>query len=457
MTSVLLGVFALQAIAIIGWGMMRRERMIQFPFLVAAVCLGWVLPQLLGLAAHPFLPRGGLEKTILMAILCLAGSWLGYEKNRRAAQLFAWEFNHRRLLGGSAAMTLVGAFFFYQVGQLAAEVTADVGGQWTGIITIYVFFAQLLSFGMALALVLFTRKPDWPTLALVIFGLVFYIDRILIAGRRAAMVELGMMVLLAFWFNRRLLPPRWAMVVTVFLGVLVINSIGDYRSVMLGKDRTTWSGAGVSEILDIDYLGNIKRMATGEAPNFELTNAVMNIAAADRTLRFDFGLSHWNGLVQRYVPAQWVGHEFKQYLSFDLGDQARRVFGHRAYTGTTSTGLSDAFLSFWFFGAFKFLLIGLIMCRWYRAALQGQIVAQLVVILAITPALHAITHSTHSFFVIFLQLGVFLLPVFWFARRRPVGKLNPLKISGGDPNIKIIEHWRDGKYVPDQNGIFRSR
>ena len=197
-------------------------------------------------------------------------------------------------------------------------------------------------------------------------------------------------------------------------------------------------------------------MTTGEAPNFELTNAVMNIAAVDRTLSFDFGLSHWNGCVQRYVPAQLVGHEFKQYLIVDLGDQARRVFGHRAYTGTTSTGLSDAFLSFWFFGAVKFLLIGLIMSRWYRAASRGQIVAQLVVILAITPALHAITHSTHSFFVMFLQLGVFLLPVLWFARRRSVGKLNPVEMGCGDPNITIIEHWCDGKYVPIKNGIFRN-
>jgi hypothetical protein len=353
-----------------------------------------------------------------MAILCLAASWWGYERDRQPARLFTWDFNHGRLVVGATVMTLLGAFFFYQVSQLAAEVTAETGGRWSGIITIYVFFSTLLSFGMALALVLFLRKPDWTALSLVLLGLIFYLHRILIAGRRAAMVELGMMVILACWFNRRLLPPRWAMLTTILVGALVVNSIGDYRSVMLGKDRSTWSGAGISEIMDIDYWGNIKAMVSGESPNYELTNAVMNIAAVERTLYFDFGLSHWNGFVLRYIPGQWVGYEFKQWLMADLPNHAQRVFGYRAYTGTTHTGLSDAFLSFWYFGAVKFLLIGLILGRWYRAARQGHLTAQLVVILTITPALHAITHSTHSFFILFLQLAVFLLPVIWFARKR---------------------------------------
>ena len=418
MTNFLLWVLAIQALAIVGWGMMRRERMIQFPFLAAAVFLGWMFPQLMGLTAHRFLPAGGLEKTIFMAILCLGAAWLGYELNRRPAKLFNWEFDRRRLMVGATAMSFLGAFFFYQISQIAADVTATVGGQWSGVITIYVFFSKLLTFGMALALILYLRKPTWPSLALVLFGLAFYLERILIRGRRAAMVELGMMVLLALWFNRRMLPPRWAMVGAVLLGALVINSIGDYRSVMLGDDRTTWSGAGISEILEIDYWGNIKRLASGEAANHELTNAVMNIAAADRALSFDFGLSHWNSFVHRYVPGQWVGHEFKQALMVDVGNQAAEVFGHQAHTGSTSTGLSDAFLSFWFFGAVKFLVIGLIMSRWHRAAMAGHLVAQLVVLLTITAALHAITHSTHAFFVTFVQLAAFLLPVLWYARRR---------------------------------------
>ncbi len=441
MTSFLLWMLAIQAMAIMGWAMMRRERMIQFPFLAAAVFLGWVFPQLMGLTAHPFLPPGGLEKTIFMAMLCLGAAWLGYEMNRRPARLFAWDFDYGRLLVGAAVMTVLGAFFFYQISLIGAEVTVETGGQWSGIITIYVFFSKLLTFGMALALILYLRKPNWYALGLVLFGLAFYLERILIRGRRAAMVELGMMVLLALWFNRRILPPRWLMFGVVFVGALVINSIGDFRSTMMGDDRFTWSGAGVSEILEIDYWGNLKRIATGESGTHNVVNAVMNIAAADRTLSFDYGLSHWNGLVQRYVPGQWVGHEFKQALMVDFTNQAGEVFGHQPHTGSTHTGLSDAFLSFWYLGAVKFLLIGLILSRWYRAAMQGQLAGQLVVILTITAALHAITHSTHSFFTVFLQLAAFLLPVLWFARRRTAAEFRPRRIRFGTRTPRFSAGW----------------
>jgi len=426
MTTFLVWCFAIQAMIIMGWGMKRPERMLQFPFLAAAVFFGWMFPQLLGLTANPFLPRGGLDKTIVMAMLCLGASWLGYQMNERPTHLFIWEFNHSRLLGGAALISMLGAFFFFQVGLLAPEVQAETGGQWTGVITIYVFFSSLLTFGMALALILFLRRPGWPSLVVVLFGLIFFFDRIVIRGRRAAMVELGMMVLLALWFNRGLLPARWLMVSVVLFATLVINSIGDYRGVMMGRDQTTWSGAGFSEILEIDYLGNLQRLASGKAPNYELKNAVMNIAAADHTLHLDYGLSHWNGFVFNYVPGQWVGYELKRSLQFDLGDNARQLFGYRPYVGATHTGLSDAFLSFWYFGALKFLLIGLIMSRWYRSAMQGHLVAQLVVILAIPAALHAITHSTHSFFTVFLQMVLFLLPVLWFARRRVNRQAEPV-------------------------------
>lgn len=114
----LLWVLTLECLAILGWGMLRRERMIQFPFLAGAVFFGWVLPQLIGLTSNRLLPTGGLEKTTLMAILCLAAAWWGYERNRRPAKLIWCRFNRSRLVWGSAIMSLLGAFFFQ---RLASE------------------------------------------------------------------------------------------------------------------------------------------------------------------------------------------------------------------------------------------------------------------------------------------------------------------------------------------------
>lgn len=416
MTSLLLWVFALQSLVIIVWGLMHRDQMIQFPFLAASVFAGWVLPQLVGLTNNLFLPPGGLDKTIIMAIICLAAACWGYAQNRRAATLFWWKFNCQRLRWCSAVLSLLGAFFFYQVSILAADVTAEHGGSWTGIITIYVFFSKLLTVGAVIALILHLNKPSWFTLSILLCDLVLYLDRIIIRGRRAAMVELGMILLMALWFHRRWLPPRWVMIAVLVMGTLVINSIGDYRSIMLGVDRTAWSGAGIEEVLEVDYVGNLQKLINGNAPNSELTNTVMNIEAASRIGSFDFGGTHWNAFINAYIPGQWVGYDLKKSLLINLDRPAYLVFGHIAHSGSTNTGLTDAFLSFWYFGAIKFFLIGLIMSRWYKAAMHGNIVAQMVLMLSVTASLHAITHSTHGFFVIFIQLAAFLFPVLILSR-----------------------------------------
>ena len=122
MTEVLLWLLVLSDAAILVWGWQRRDRMIQFPFLAAVVFMGWVTPQLLGLTSFPGRPPGALEKTIFMAWLCLLACWAGYVFNQRPAHLFEWRFDRRRLVWASAALSLLGAFFFYQVCLLAVDV-----------------------------------------------------------------------------------------------------------------------------------------------------------------------------------------------------------------------------------------------------------------------------------------------------------------------------------------------
>ena len=414
MIELLLGLYFFAGITILAWGFRRPPRMLQFPFLAAGVFMGWMLPQLLGLSGYANWPRGALEKTIAMAALCMCGCWVGYVLNRRRARLLDWEFGRRRLLTASAILSGAGAIFFYLVGQLAPDVIAAHGGAWTGIITIYVFLGRLLAVGFCIALVLHLEHPTRTTIAIVLFGLAFYLHRILILGRRAATAELVLMVLMALWFQRRWLPSRGVMASVLIAGTLLINSIGDYRNTMLGDDRYSWSGAGLNAILDIDYAGNLKRIAEGRQGNFSLTNALYEIEAADRTLEFDYGMSLWNGLVQRIVPGQFVGAEVKQALFLDRRRSAGGVFGHEAHTGSTLTGITDAFQSFWFFGAIKIVLIGFIMNRWNRAA-------QIVLMLCVTASLHAITHTTNHFFLAFFDIVVFLVPVLLYARvaKRP--------------------------------------
>ena len=440
MSELLLGILVAECLLILAWGLKRRPRMIQYPFLVAAVFLGWMVPQMLGLTQNSYLPQDALPKTILMAILCLGAVYFGYTIRPRPARLFWWRFDEGGLLIGSVVLSLLGAYFFFLISRLAAEVTADTGGQWTGPITIYAFFSRLLTIGMVIAIILHMMKPRWQTWVVIGFDLLFYLDRIIIQGRRAETVELVLMAVMAFWFYRRWLPSRWLVLCGLFGGALFINSIGDYRATMLDKDRTTWSGAGLREIVKVDFVGNLKKIANGSSGIADLQNAAMNIEAADRLGVFDYGLTLWNQFINAFVPGQWIGHDVKRSLMIEFGNDASNYFGYVPHIGTTATGLSDAFQSFWYLGAIKFFLAGLIMSRWYRAGVRGNIVAQMILMLTISDSLHLVTHGSAGFYMGFIELVTFLLPVLLFARiprARAVALIRYGGGSGGDRPVFV--------------------
>lgn len=399
------------------WGMMQRERALQYPFLVAVGFTGYLLPQFMGLSRMRYLPDESLNKALIMAIVCLLATHLGYAMNRRPAILFRrWKFDRQRLVVASAILTLLGAYFFYQVSLLSAEVSLEHGGQWTGIITVYHFLSQLVTIGLVIALLVHLNRPDWSTFLIVFVDVMLFLDRIVMHGRRSDAIEFFVIVTLSLWFTRRWAPPRWIVISAVVIGVLVVNSIGDYRRTMLERDRTTWTGAGISEILDIDYVGNLKR--NFEEPGGDVINAVYRIEAVDRSLKLDYWLSIYDAFINNLVPGQFVGRDFKQSLMLDIGTSNYGNSRHVPQVGSTETGLADAFASFWYFGLIKFFLIGLILSRWYKAAMRGNVAAEIIVILVMYPALLSFAFDTNKFFLEFVSLALFLLPGLALARRK---------------------------------------
>jgi len=63
----------------------------------------------------------------------------------------------------------------------------------------------------------------------------------------------------------------------------------------------------------------------------------------------------------RYVPAQFLGAEFKSSLMIDVTNVAAWVYMHEPKLGSTDTGVSDSFMAFWFFGPLVFFLVARIM------------------------------------------------------------------------------------------------
>jgi hypothetical protein len=408
MTQTLLILLVVTCGGLLAWGFQKPRRMLEYPFLAGAVFSGWVLPQLVGLSANPDrFPPGALAKGIFMTLLCALACYGGYYLNKRPMAAFNWPFDRRRLLISATVLSLAGAYFFFRVSELAEEVV----GLWSGIITVFVFFSSMLTVGMAIALATYGQHPSRWALGIIAFDLCFYIHRIVFLGRRQFAIELFIMLGMVLWFRYRKLPPRALVATALVIGTLWINSIGAYRATVIGEESP-----GFDEVMQIDFVGNLQRIATEGGQ--EITNMVYNIEAYDRRGNFDLGLSHWNSFVHLYVPGQFIGFDTKRSLMLSLDDAAYSLFGHIPASGSTSTGISDAFLSFWYFGAVKFLIIGYIMHSLSRAADRGQIVAQILLMLIFPGSLLAITHHTDWFFMAWIRIAAFLGPAIWYSKSK---------------------------------------
>lgn len=429
MTFVLLCIFALICFGLVGWGMTARGRFYEFPFLAGGTFLGFVLPQLIGLSHNQDLPSGALDKTVVMAILCAGMCYCGYLWRPRALQHFDWQLSSPRLLRASLLLVLFGAYFFFALSRLPEEMKEV--STWSGRPVAYLFFAQTLSYGFAVAFLLFVTSRSRVALAIAVFAAVFYLDRILLAGRRGVTLEFGFIILLSLWFGRGWSIPRPIALAGLILGTLALHSTGEYRAATANTQESKWQ-----QIRSIPFLDNLQQQLSHGGS--ELENAVYYIAAVDETKQFDYGVFHWNTLVFNYVPAQLLGSEFKQSLTIPVEEvDTYLMYGHSPRLGSTITGLVDAFGSFWFFGCLKFFVIGFVLRRLYQAAVEGHFVARLLYMLIITSALHTITHHTQWFVSPWLHISVFLVPALYFSRDWRSPALVPFPATGTLPEADI--------------------
>jgi hypothetical protein len=219
------------------------------------------------------------------------------------------------------------------------------------------------------------------------------------------------------------------MALGILAGTFLMTSMGDYRQITRAA-----SGFVLNDIMEIDYAENFNE--TLERGGLEMRNAVQRIDEIDRRLEFDYGKFHWNRVVFTFVPAQLVGSKLKDALQFDTPKPSR---DYNPLTGTTETGLVDAFGSFWYFGALKFLLLAWVMRRLWETAMAGEMLGQLVYMLSFVPAMHAISHQTDWVIPVWIHMAIFLIPVLSLCRIRNNSVRLPTPLHRHQPQTQILE------------------
>lgn len=410
MAALLIGCVVVVCGAMVAWALRRPAGVYEYPFLAAATTLGFLMPQAIGLLASEAVPVGALESVLVVLVLSLLCLFYGYGLGQKRAWRWGqWNLDPDRGLAVATGLIVIGGAFYWTIAGLPEEM---LGSQWSGLPVRYLFFATLLHHGVAVALLLTGVRRRWAS-ALAVAGLSVLAYRAVFLGRRGVAVEAALMLLLALWFVRRWVLPRSAMLALAVVGALATFATGEYRTAVIGEQASPTAAA--RQVDWLDHLATVTREGSSE-----LMVAAMEIEGVKKSGWYDIGAWHWNVLVFNYVPAQLVGEEVKASLMFDLPQPAYEAFGFEAPTGSTATGLADAFRSFWYLGAGKFFLIAFIMGRLWAGARESQ-VYQLLYMLLVTPSMLAITHHTQWFFSPMVHLGVFLAPLLLWARRRARG------------------------------------
>ncbi len=225
---------------------------------------------------------------------------------------------------------------------------------------------------------------------------------------------------LSIFFIKGKKAPRWVIVTAVVAATIGIPATSDNRQ--LAQEDP------LQALQEIDFAAQFQESLELEARS-ELKNATAVIAATQWSGDYQLGAGYWNELVFRFVPAQFLGREFKDSLMIggerrDMSDFVEDQLGAGLPVGLTVTGIGDSFNEFGYFGCLFFAALAyLFKTLWAAANRATGTVAQILYIQLTTSAMRAATHQTATFIPSLIYSLIFIGAIAFFARERRPGSM----------------------------------
>jgi hypothetical protein len=420
MTELGIVIIAAISIAAIVAALRQPGGCLRYSFLCGALYLTWIVPQLSGLDSEITIPADGLLWLVIMVVLCLGASLIGWRigtrQQRPAASLapIRDRGDLAKLFWPVAALTTF--MFALHVMINLQPLEARQQPQWSGPLTIIVFFLSLSVASLYLSLLITLRERSLRAFMLAGLNILLSGTSAFVAVRRGEMIDLGVAAIAALWFGAGKRVPI-ALVAVAVLGVGVVSyAIVPLRMAAKEIEARTGSSVGLlsREVWEkVDFSSAVESSARRA---IDLSNAVYAIDYTNKWGEFTLGRESWNRLVFQWVPAQFLGADFKNALMFRQGltaEQIQAEYGYATTGGTTSTGFGFAYQEFGLFGFFYFLLIGFLMGRLWTRAEVGDVWAQVLYVSFVGGALLSVTH--HAMWLI-TQIPLFLITVFVLKR-----------------------------------------
>jgi len=395
MTEFYLLLFTIISLALIGWGLVHRERGYQYPFFMGSMFVSFILPQAFVLYKNPSLiSQEGLQRLFLMSSLCAVMCWAGYQfvPNQKWINNLNVRLNRTRLVQGGIVLLFIGMVSKYSLGLVEHTINQDNYGL-TGTATILWFFGRLLYVSLAIFLMEFIRD-------------------IIFSGRRQPAMAFFLIIGMSFWFIKKSIPPRWFFAAAVAAIIFLIPLFGANRGIVNDTITQNWEDVNTSTEKAIEIIG--------ERNSLELKNAAILMDATSKSGKYGYGTGYWDATIFQFFPGQIFGFELKNALQLKLGlSEWNFLNGYRRVPGSTNTGIGDAFAEFDYFGCLIFAIIGYFYKHlWIAANYYKSLFSRILYIGLGSTAMVTITHGTQRFIQELLFQLIFVGVVVLFAKTK---------------------------------------
>ena len=273
-------IFAILCFIMIAQVVVKPERVYECPWFMAFAFTGFIMPQAYGMVTGKFAPDEWVAATMLMCILCLGACWIGYSKTTpgvTAMQRLNFEINPRRFAIAGFVFVLIGIWFDRLIDALPQGAK---GSQWTGIVTIYGFFANQIITGFAICLFCAMRYRYKICWFLAICASIIPLRAAIIWGRRESTVLFLMTIMMALYFVKGIKVPRMIIIFLLFASTVMIPATEQYR-----KSQSHDFSALVDSL---DFTEPLKAYADPTAIS-EVKNAMYVIAACRASSSYQYG------------------------------------------------------------------------------------------------------------------------------------------------------------------------
>lgn len=370
----------------------------EYPYFIGGMFLIFLVPQAIILYNNYFrIPKGALESTLLMSFLCLLMVVLGYffAPLIPFAKKLDVELDDKRLRQVGLFFTAVGYAFNILIWKYYAsyeDAGLEVSTQPSGIITIYFLFYSIINLAFPIFFYLAISKPNVFNIVMTVVAAFPTLYAIIVSGRREPTALFVLLIAFILYRKKAIVPPRFAIVGMILFAMFFIPATSDYRTM---SDKLGPAKA----IQSLDLKKSFVNHYTEGFGFLELNVAAHIVDSYSFTGNYEYGAGYWNLLVFRYVPAQFLGKEFKQSLM--LGKNKSNIEFRNGYMqpkGITPTGIGDSFMQLGFLGCmFFFFQGGFFRSLWRSVEASENVLLHIFYIVCVVQAMLSVTHGTTIF------------------------------------------------------------